>query len=197
MKNFITGIINDSFKQESVAQAIYAGCKPRSILPLQFALALAMDNKYSLKWLNKFGFAMSYDEVTRFKQNVIQYENADDIVINQLGTFIQYVGDNTDHDMNTIVGKNTHHGLGSIIVINGAFSSIHVRKEKAPRNQKQNWVSVPNDEGIPIFELDHFISPLRTTYFDLILPDPEIKRLSDDLLWIGSKHESALIGLAS
>ena len=72
---------------------------------------------------------MSYDEVTRFKQNVIQYENADDIVINQLGTFIQYVGDNTDHDMNTIVGKNTHHGLGSIIVINSAFSSIHVRKE--------------------------------------------------------------------
>ena len=91
-------------------------------MPLQFALGVSVENKYSSKWLNttlhRFGFAVSSDEIIRFKQSVIQYDDSDDIAIAHGDTFLQYVGDNTDHDTNTIDGKNTHHGLGSILLFN-------------------------------------------------------------------------------
>ena len=45
---------------------------------------------------------MSYDEVIRFKQNVLQYDDADEVAHAYGTSFIQYVGDNTDHDINTI-----------------------------------------------------------------------------------------------
>ena len=86
----------------------------------QFVLGISTDNKFSSKWLNnvlsKIGYAVSYDEVIRFKQNVLQYDDADEVAHAYGTSFIQHVGDNTDHDINTIDGKNTHQGLGSIVI---------------------------------------------------------------------------------
>ena len=94
-----------------------------NVLSLQFGLAVAADNKFGSKLVNvmlhHLCFSSSYDEVVRFTQNVVPFEKADDVIKLMTGDFIQYVGDNTDHDINTIEGKNTHHGLGSIIVPNG------------------------------------------------------------------------------
>ena len=71
---FVRGIIKDPMKQESIAQAIFACCKQRSVLSYQFSLTISVDNTFSSKWLNStiynFGFACSYDEVVRFKQNI-------------------------------------------------------------------------------------------------------------------------------
>ena len=44
------------------------------------------------------------------------------------------MSDNTDHDMATIDGKNTHHGLGSIAIANG-FVDISVSGQRVPRNK--------------------------------------------------------------
>ena len=38
-------------------------------------------------------------------------------------TFLEFVGDNRDHDLATVNGTNTHHGLGSIAIANGKFSN--------------------------------------------------------------------------
>ena len=52
-------------------------------------------------------------------------------------TYLQYVGDNTDHDTATIEDKNTHHGLGSIAIANGKFSNFDTRRTPLPRDKKQ------------------------------------------------------------
>ena len=38
-------------------------------------------------------------------------------------TLLQYVGDNTYHNLATVDGKNMHHGLGSIDIANGKFKT--------------------------------------------------------------------------
>ena len=44
----------------------------------------------------------------------MNYEPANDVAYPQDTNLLQYVGDNTDHNISTIGGKNTHHGLSSI-----------------------------------------------------------------------------------
>lgn len=41
----------------------------------------------------------------RFKQNVVKHDSANDVACPQGTTFLQYVGDNTDHNTATIDGK--------------------------------------------------------------------------------------------
>ena len=65
-------------------------------------------------------------------------------------TFLQFVGDNTDHDVATIDGKNTHHGLGSIAIANGAFSETNLQIKALPRDSKEKCSTIVTNEGIPI-----------------------------------------------
>ena len=63
---------------------------------------------------------------------------------------MQYVGDNTNHDIAAIDGKNTHHGFGSIAVANGKFSNFDTRQTPLPRDKKQHWSDIQSTQGIPI-----------------------------------------------
>ena len=67
-------------------------------------------------------------------------------------TFLQFVGDHTDHNINTIDDKNMHHGFGSILVAQGNFSSESKKRKAVPRNKKQSWSTVDLKEGILIRE---------------------------------------------
>ena len=64
-------------------------------------------------------------------------------------TFLQFVADSTDHDMATLDGKKTHHGLGSIAIANGGHISI-CSTHKIPRDKKGNWSDIKSCEGIKI-----------------------------------------------
>ena len=78
-------------------------------MPLKFPLSVAADCHFGSKWLNnlllKFGFAVSYDEVARFKQSVIQLDGLDTNIPKEYIFLVQFVGDNTDHEINTIDGR--------------------------------------------------------------------------------------------
>ena len=67
LKLFVDELIRNPLKQESISQSIVSGTRPRVIMPLQFALAVTVDNRYASKELNvllsRLGFACSYDEV--------------------------------------------------------------------------------------------------------------------------------------
>ena len=63
-----------------------------------------MDHVFGSKWLvnelNRLGFNISYDEVTRFKQSVIQDTDATELTSSfAAGTFTQFVADNVDHNV--------------------------------------------------------------------------------------------------
>ena len=71
LKTFIGGLVKVQIKQLSFTQAIFAACRPRAVMPLQFGLAVAVGNHLATKWFNnilhKLGFAVSYDEVSFYE----------------------------------------------------------------------------------------------------------------------------------
>ena len=64
---FINELVKSPVKQLSLSQALFTATRPRSIMLLQYGLAVAVDNRLASKWLNnrlyKLGLATSYDEV--------------------------------------------------------------------------------------------------------------------------------------
>ena len=54
-------------KHVALSQALFAATRTRSLMRLQFGLAIATDNHFSSKWLNillsRLGFVASYDEI--------------------------------------------------------------------------------------------------------------------------------------
>ena len=67
---FVNEIVRLPVKQNSISQTIFSATRPRSLMPFQFELAVATDNRIASKWLStvlsKLGFAVSYDEVSIF-----------------------------------------------------------------------------------------------------------------------------------
>ena len=63
------------------------------------------------------GFSISYDEVNRYKQSVIENNNIIDMQKDLLeDAFVQYSADNVDQNTYTIDGKGTFHGTGIISI---------------------------------------------------------------------------------
>ena len=73
LEKFVQGMFKSSLKQVSLSQALFAATRPRSIMPIQFGLAVLTDNQIGSKWLNvllaRLGLAVSYDEVRIFFTN--------------------------------------------------------------------------------------------------------------------------------
>ena len=67
---FVNEIVHSPVKQNLISQTIFSATRTRSLMPLQFALAAATDNRIASKWLNtvlsKLGFAVRYDEISIF-----------------------------------------------------------------------------------------------------------------------------------
>ena len=102
--------------------------------------------------LNRSGLCINPDEVTRLKQSVIQNENIDVVVILNPDSFIQHVVDNTDHDVCTLDGKNTHHGLGTIAIATtkNQIDDPVCSRLLIPRENLKRINEVIKDKGIPI-----------------------------------------------
>ena len=76
-----------------------------------------------------------------------------------------------------------HHGLGSIVVANGNFSSESKQTKAVPRNKKQSWSTVDFNEGIQIRE---YIAPdkpaLKQTFLRPIIQEKFHNNFSN-LIW--------------
>ena len=79
-----------------------------------------MDHVFGSKWLinelSRLGFSITYDEVSRYKQSVIQSESLENVLTEySLGNFTQLVADNVNHNVATLDGQGTFHGMGIIV----------------------------------------------------------------------------------
>ena len=64
------------------------------------------------------GFGSSFSEVTKFEQNVAVSSKETGIYDNFNTTlFIQFVADNVDHNIRTLDGLDTFHGMGIIAAL--------------------------------------------------------------------------------
>ena len=113
-----------SRKVAGIGQAVVQAVRPRAVIaPLQIGLAVQMHHMYRSRFLidslSTMGFSSSYVEVQRFELNSA-CSRAPDLLgsdIDMLGTSLLFAGDNVDHNIITLDGKGTFHGMGMIASI--------------------------------------------------------------------------------
>ena len=126
--DFLKTLIKSDTKQVSIGQCIVQAARPRSVIaPLLFGLGVEADPQTGHRWLvgelSRLGFSITSDEVTRYKQSVLQSDGVgNEIPDFNSGAFTQWVADNVDHNIATLDGKATFHGMGII-----AATSYHSR----------------------------------------------------------------------
>ena len=165
LKCFMESLLPDiPLNQVSFGQAIVHSLRPRSsIPPVLFGTAVQMEHVFGSKWLLKemsaLGYSMSYDEVTRFKQNVHRHERIDDYLKDYFpGSFHQWHGDNADINVGTLDGKGTFHGMGIMISSTGK-GERRSTMPTIPRRKIMKVGDLIRNRGIPIIP---YILPLSS-----------------------------------
>ena len=142
---FMQLLIPSEIKQGSIAQCILKALRPNSVLPpLLFGLAVECDHVVGSRWLtdelSKLGFALSYSEVQRYKQSVLVDRDAAKAHCEQ-SEFTQFVADNVDHNIVTLDGKGTFHGMGII--------SCSIKTDAAQDHKVKRIAKMMTKEDIP------------------------------------------------
>ena len=107
-----------SCKLAAIGQAIMQACRPRALIaPLQLGLGVQMHHHFGSKFLidtlSNLGFSTSYWEVQKYESSAAATLK---IYLPDYfpGQFLQFVADNVDHNIRTLDGHNTYHGMGII-----------------------------------------------------------------------------------
>ena len=126
MNLFMKELVSSNTKRSAICQTIVQAGRPRTaIMPIPLGLAISIDNICGSSQLvtetARLGFCLSYDELMRFKQSVVVAKRVarskDDTVkldVDKPLSFTQFVADNVDHDICTLDGTGTFHGMGII-----------------------------------------------------------------------------------
>ena len=130
-------LVPTKLKQLSLSQCIVQAARPRTVIaPIPFGVALNIERSTGCRQLlthfSRLGFSVSFDEVQRFKQSaIVNLEKDDDQ--GDSNEFKQWVADNVDHNIATLTGRDTFHGMGIVCVDSqptGRFSQIPRLKER-------------------------------------------------------------------
>ena len=113
--------VDKKLKIVSIGQAIMQATRPLVLVaPLQLGLAVQMHyhfgSRFLIDSLHRHGFCSSYSEVQMFERNAA-VASGTELNILDGDCLVQYVADNVDHNIRTIDGKNTFHGMGIIATI--------------------------------------------------------------------------------
>jgi len=156
--------------------------RPRVLLaPLQIALAIQMHHHFSSRFLidslHKHGFCSPYKEVVRFEQNDAANQGTD--ISNYDAQFVQYSADNVDHNIRTIDGANTFHGMGIIAIITPGTTLTHA----VPRTEiRPNQITSVGAIHIQYYRIDNR-ALADVKYKDLPLVVCEDPTSNLDVLW--------------
>ena len=105
-------------KIASLGQCLLQAMRPVNIqAPLVLGLGILLRHKFAsrelIDLLYRMGFGPSYDNVRKFQRNAAMSQGID--ILNPEDKFFQFAADNVDHQIKTIDGKNTYHGMGIIL----------------------------------------------------------------------------------
>ena len=120
---------NKETKISSIGQALTQAARPRSLTaPLLFGLGIELyrmyESRFLIQTLNEMGFCCSYTDVTQFEKNAA-YQQGTDLVGYDSNKFVQYIADNVDHNVCTVDGNGTFHGMGIMATITPSSSVKH------------------------------------------------------------------------
>ena len=137
---FMKFVVPTRLKQVSLSQCIVQAARPRTVIsPIPFGVGLNIDKSTGCKQMithfSRLGFSISPYEVSRFKQSAIADMDKDDNEGGVNDGFKQWVADNVDHNIASLTGKGTFHGMGIVCVDSqptGGFGKIPRLKERQP-----------------------------------------------------------------
>ena len=136
---FMQVLVPSVLKQVSIGQCLLKAARPRSVIPpLSFDLGVEMDHVFGSKWLinelSRLGFSISYNKGTRYKQSVVKNETIEDLQPECFPSNItQWVADNVVHNIATLDGRGTFHGMGIISVSTTTTPAVRRRHEQLVR----------------------------------------------------------------
>ena len=144
----------------SIGQAIIQAVRPRAVIvPLQIGLGMHTHHLYRSKFivdtLCEMGFCSSYGEVLRFEKNAANCVAPGVLgeTIDLVDTTVLFAADNIDHNILTIDGKGTFHGMGMIAaLIPGQNTSRIITR------QNSSDLNIAENTKVEIIQL-HFASP--------------------------------------
>jgi len=155
---FMETVVTSKLKQSAIGQSLIQAARPRGIIcPIPFGLGVEMDHvfgsKFLLSELARLGFCISYDEVVRYKQSVMSTISAGDTGNESLSeaAFTQWVADNVDHNVRTLDGLGTFHGMG--IISSSVFKRSHTFNTQTPVKRLTHRLPVAQvvqNKGIPV-----------------------------------------------
>ena len=152
LKGLLHRLIRPPLQQAAIGQALVQAARPHgTIMPLPFAVGIDLDksgNRQLTMKLARLGFSVSYDEVRRYKQSVLEMLPTPDSSLTlplpddvSNVPFTCFVADNVDHNIRTLDGYGTFHGMGliSATVQQGGYSGII--QQKVPRTENVKSLS--------------------------------------------------------
>eukprot|EP00794_Sanderia_malayensis_P001614 gene1614-1785_t len=136
LKAFLGEIVTGKdvqLKLASIGQGIMQTSQPRVLLALlQVGLGVQLHHHFASRFLidslHHHGFCCSYQEVQRFEKNAAV--NTGTNLENLTSETVQYVADNVDHNIRTLDGNDTFHGMGIIATITPATKQTRVVPRK-------------------------------------------------------------------
>lgn len=171
-------------KVAAIGQAVVQAVRPRAVLaPLQLGLAVQTHHLYRseflLDTLHEMGFSSSYKEVLRFEKNAADLVAPDMLVedIDLLDMGLLFAGDNVDHNILTIDGKGTFHGMGIVAAITPGR-----KKDRAVPRRNISNLEFAVQSKIPITE-HRFAKHVRQTIVFEQTPALVNCDMTIDVLW--------------
>ena len=155
LHQLLSGLVRDGVKCFAISNAVVQASRPRSVIsPVLLGVGVEMDHVFGSRWLvdelSRLGFSVSYDEVTRYKQSVLQDGKFGD-VSHYPACFTQWVGDNVDHNSGTLDGKSSFHGMGVIAVSTPTDGQQQAIERQAVQRVKRKPVATAvGNLGIPV-----------------------------------------------
>ena len=116
--NFMKNLTSNKLKQTCIGHSIVQASRPRSVISLiLFEVGVSLDSEFEcesmINKLERLGYSITYNEITRFKQSSLQVSEQD-LPESFPEGFTQWSLDNIDHNIATLDGQETFHGMGII-----------------------------------------------------------------------------------
>ena len=135
--------------------------------------------------LHRLGLCISYDEVVRYKGSAI--EHGENTPVEKSEAFVQWVAANVDHNIVTLTGQGTFHGMGMISI----KSSVNATAPSVPRiKQRRKTSDFIENKDIKVKQfLGSSQKGLSNLKFDQILNltckhvSTRVSEINHDLVW--------------
>ena len=156
LKQLMKDLTKSDLKQEFLAQCIVKVTKRDAIPPLLFALRVDLDQSIGSRWLvsylSSLGVSIAEGEARLYRQSLMKADT-EPLTTLPNNSFAQWSANNVDHNLATLDGKGTFHGMGIIASVTPSGSREQLKDVK--RLKKRCLVSeVTKHKGVNIVEYD-------------------------------------------